>query len=802
MIKTKLKSFLLTFVCILFSTSVWSQSIDAEDTRLSEVSSLIAFYKYMLNTVGASKTGARDKEVIITESYKKAFLSSKVQIEDDLLPNRNAISNKDVTGYLRDVDFFFREIVFEFNEIQIEKSVRENGTPFYLVSFESKIDATTLEGDPYKDISRRFLEINLDEANNDLKIASVYTTKISREKQLRNWWESLSYEWIRIFQGYVTFDSISDPVLMRIAAIDSLNLSGNEVIQNLEPLSALSELKVLYINDTKVEDLNPIRYSLKLNKLVADGSNLQDIGAVQYFGDIHYLDVSNTRVRDITELSKLKHLTHLDLSGSNVVLFDPLQELASLTWLDVSNTPFSNTQLVLRNAHLTYLNASRTGLTNLKDGASLKELQRVDASETYLMDLAGLGNHPSLKELRINQTRVKSLALLETVPKLEKVYADYTGISEKAASDFMSKRKNVVVITNSEKVLEWWSKLDLDWKMSLKPFMKSDQPEKEDLIKLLNIDSLDLSNNQLVNAEPLEKFRKLRYLDVSKNLFVDFSFTADMEFLETLIARKLATERTIGLEKNKSLNYLDLKGSIVLDIRSLHALNKLETVDLTRTRVQEQDVKDFLLVNPKTVILYQEEALNQWWASLSSEWIDAFGLQSPGSYELHRLIESSDLVIENVAITSLSALDVFISLRKLTLNRTQITSLNALIIHKGMEEISCTNGPLSNLEGMDHLSELKYLNLSNTAVENLQPIHENYALMVLNCSGTNIKKLKGLEDLKNLEKLDISNTSVWQLDRLYDIRELKTLVCYNTRIRSRHIDEFKEQFTECDVTYY
>lgn len=800
MIKTRLRSYLLTFVCIFISSLAWSQQ--TEDPRLPEVSSLVSFYQYMLNTVGGSKTSARDKEVIISESYKKAFMSKNVQIEDDLLPNRNAITNKDVTAYLRDVDFFFKEIVFEFADVKIEKFSRDNGAPYYLVSFECKINATTLEGAPYKHMAKRYIEINVDETNNDLKIASVYTTKMSREKQLRNWWEGLSYEWTRIFRNYVPFDSATDQVLLKIAALDSLDLSGNEMIQDLEPLSALNQLQTLYINDTKILDLNEIRFALKLKKLVAKGSTLWDIHAVQYFENLTYLDLSGTNVQDLSELRKLKNLRHLNLSGSTVINFEPLSGLASLTWLDVSNTSFADTRFLLSNVHLQYLNLARSGVTTLKDCENFRELEWLDASETYITDLSGLIAHPALRELRINQTRVNSLAGLTEALKLEKVYADNTGISEKAASDFMSKRKRVLVITNSEKVIEWWGSLQPVWKTPLLVYLNSKQPGKEELIKLLNIDSLDISGKGLSDSRPLEKFKKLKYLDVSKNAFNSFGFTAEMEYLEALIGHELPVESTTGLEKNKSLQVLDLKGSALFDIQSLSTLNKLQTVDLSNTRVKEQSIRDFLVVNPKTVVLFREEALMQWWNALPSEWTGAFALKQPDSYALHHLTESTDLTLENAPIADLNPLEMFINLHKVVLNKTRVTNLTQLGKHRAIEEISCTSGPLADLTGMNLLQQLKVLNISNTAVEDLRPLEENYALEDLNCSGTNIKNVRGLETLKNLQKLDISNTRVWQINKLYDIRDLKTLICYNTRITDNQMDAFKDQFPNCDVTYY
>jgi len=41
----------------------------------------------------------------------------------------------------------------------------------------------------------RYLEINYDEKNQQLKIVSIYTTKLNEKDDLRNWWNGLSQGW-------------------------------------------------------------------------------------------------------------------------------------------------------------------------------------------------------------------------------------------------------------------------------------------------------------------------------------------------------------------------------------------------------------------------------------------------------------------------------------------------------------------------------------------------------------------------------------------------------------------------------
>ena len=791
-------SFILTL--FILSTSLHAQESESPDPYMDEVLSLVSFYKYMLNTVGGTKTSTRDKEVIITESFSKAFLDGQVQIEDDLLPNRNAITNKDVRAYLRDVDFFFKSIQFEFDDIEVVKDERDNGKPYYLVSFQNSIDAITLEGDPYQNSGKRYLEINLDPESNDLKIVSVYSTKISREKELRNWWETLSFEWTRIFREAVPFDSLSDQTLLNIARIDSLNLSGNQFIQSLKPLAALNRLAYVNISNTKISDLKPLRYSPRLSVLIASNTSINDLSVIEYFEQLRELDLSRTNVTAIDAMAK-SSLEILNLSGTNVVVFSPLVSVTTLLQVNLSNSAFSDLSQLSSSKSLEWLDVSRTGITQLQSISNSKKLSYLNVSETYIANLNGADKLTGLTEIHLNQTRVNSLEPLNGLKKLKKVYADYTGVSERAASDFMSSNRGVVVITNSEKIMDWWRGVGADWQQALSTYVPAN-PSKEDLIQLLNRDTLDVSRNRLTDGTPLTRFSKLRYLDISRNLITSFAFTNGMESLEFLKAEKLPAESTIGLEANKNLKFIILTESIVKDIRSLESLNKLELLDVEATAVSEQAVKELLKISPKTVVIYQPRALLDWWEQLPNEWQEEFDLELVDSYHLHKLVESEEIAVENSSLSSLRPLDVFINLKRISLDRTRVTSLLELTTHEYLEEITCKNGPLENIESIGEHLYLKKLDIGNTAVDDLKPLRESGGLTYLNASGTNIKNLKGIEELYSLNYLDISNTRVWRMDRLYDIRNLKTLVCYNTRIRTRTMGEFKSDFPECEITFY
>lgn len=794
-----MKKYTSIFLFILTTLSLSAQS-EQDSVRFEQVRSLLNFYEYMLNSIGSAKTSTRDKEVIITQSYKKVFESNSVQIEDDLLDDRKVITNKDVNAYLRDVDFFFTDIQFDFNNVEIEKIANDDGSGFFLVSFESSIKGKNLENADFKRVDKRFMEVNYNDQSEDLKIASIYSTKVSREKELQNWWLNLSYGWKSVLGEYVEIDSITIDVLKRLADIDSLSLKGNSFIRDIEPLAALKELKYLNISNTQVQELEPLRYSMNLQTLVARNSSLKNIEALRYFEKLKSLDLSQTPVSDIQSLGKLNALERLNLSNTSIASFEPLQTLTSLTYIDLSNTGFSDLTLLSKNQNLEVLIMDQTNVNSLLPLRELIKLRDLKASETKITDLEGFSTHPSIQTISFNRTEVSDLTPLLDARELKKVYADYTNVSESMVTEFMTKRPEALVITNSEKVMQWWNGLSANWKNVFAKKIGNKSPQREDLIKFINQDSLDVSGNNFYELEPLQKFKRIRYLNVSKNLFTSFDFAKDMRELTVLVGNNLPVETTAGLEKNLNLQELYLSGTLLKDISNLHSLKKLQVLDVDKTNINGEDV--IPLLKESLIIVFQSDRLLNWWNDLSAEWKAVFNIQNPTRLDLHRLIEQDEVTITNRPLTSLAPLNAFINLRKINLDNLRITSLSELFQHKNLEEVTCVNGPLESLEGISQLKNLKSLNIRNTAIEDIKELDGMKSIRHLNCAGTSIKNLKGISELYELESLDISNTRVWKLERLYGMQNLKKLICYNTRLRQHTIDDFKTAFPNCDVDFY
>jgi len=273
--------------------------------REQEVRDIVKFLEYVLNTLGSGESSARDKDVLVTESYTKIFRDGKVQVEDDLVEKRNVITNKDVQAYLKDVDFFFQDVKFEFTIKEIKGNVNANGKLFYKVSLVRNMRGTNMDGKAVNSTLPRFIEINYDQNAKDLKIVSIYTKEFDERTSLLAWWNSLSSDWQALFKKRINLatDSMDITDIQTVMDVESMDLSQNHLVQSIEPLTALINLQVLNISHTSITDLSPLRNLTGLVELNASNTPVGDATSLRYSDNY---DLSRARALEVTNRLKAR----------------------------------------------------------------------------------------------------------------------------------------------------------------------------------------------------------------------------------------------------------------------------------------------------------------------------------------------------------------------------------------------------------------------------------------------------------------------------------------------------------------
>lgn len=837
--------FTLPLFCVLAFTVVQAQDKKKETLTPEEleefqlrVKQLVSFLEFSLNTIGDPSTLRNQKDVIINESYLKAFRDGKVQIEDDLVEYRETPTNKDVQAYFKDVDFFFKGVKFAFDVQAIDSYLNEDGKTYFRVTMNRRLSGVNYDGDSLITDLTRYMEINLDLAQKDLKIVSLYTTRLSQREDLTNWWNGLDDKWKNILGANVPIrdslnlnqvDFINDTTLVtamgeievqtstifnglkRAAGLEILDLSGRTDIRNLEPLNRMENLKTLRIAQTPVSDLTPIRNLTKLEILDASGTMLSDLSPLQYFSSLKELNISSTLVTDLKPIAGFSALERLNLNSTQISDYEKLKGLNTLKDLRLAGSNISD---------LSFIQA-------------LNNLEILMISNTSISDLSALAGHPQLAELFCDNTPVASLMELKKMPMLKRVYMDNTRLSISEANKFRSENRGVLIIYQSENLSLWWNQLSDNWKEIFKGIVKiaKENPSKEELAEVGYINALNISGRSDLNSleplrpliflqnlqanncpietlDPLRDLRDLQQLNVANTKVSNLEPLSQLSNLNILNVRNTLITSLDGLAGLSALNTLYLDSTSISDLKELHSLNGLEKVYADQTSVTDQTAMVFWDAKPTALLVYKTSELLQWWSLLDPQWKLIFQQNltmdnNPNEEQLHSLfaIEKIEIQTQN-RVSSLDPLSYLKRIKELNAIDIGLINLSAVSSLKNLEILRISRNPINNISAIATLKNLRILEIENTAVEDLGALETLALLEEIRASGTQIKKVNSLSGLYKLNYLDISNTNIRTLKPITNLTGLKILRCFNTRLNDKRVASFKASVPGCEVQHY
>lgn len=596
--------------------------------------------------------------------------------------------------------------------------------------------------------------------------------------------------------------------LEQMSKITEVNVAGNEDIVNLEPLSELSELRVLDCSNTKVSDINPIRnlnqirdlnisntditdisnlkYANVVQNFKADNIRIDDISVVASFEGLSNLNVSNTNVYDVSCLAKCLELNTINLSGTEVVDLSPVGNLLKLYDLDVSNTPVSDISPL-------------QGLVNL---------HFLNIEGTRVIDLSALHNLDRLNEINFSNTRISNINALDKMSRLSKIYCDNSLVDKKVADGFMNSNPNVLVIYETKALESWWNSLPSFWKNLLTDqAMTSKNPSKEELHSIINIRSLKV-DYYIQDAEPIERLTNIEFLDFSDSKIDDLTPLYGLHNLKSLNVKNTTISDLSPLSNLKNLKELNIENTDVQSLQPLHDLPNITKIYADNSKVLQEEVLDLKRKNRQVFVVYQTEDLRLWWGNLDLTWREIFNNHllcnsNPTPEQLQSIVDIEEIVVnpDNV-IYSLEPLRQMAFLKKLVVNNNQIQDLTPLNDKDFLEVLSVSGNPIDNLNPLSNLTLLKSINIENTAVSDLTPIASLTNVKMLNIGGTSVKNLKPISDFMALEDLSIVNTYVKSVVPLENLSSLKYLKAYKTKIRSKNIELLKMKHPDLNVIYY
>ena len=335
---------------------------------------------------------------------------------------------------------------------------------------------------------------------------------------LKTWWRELPIYWKAVFSKQIQLDS--EPTteqLHQIINMQELDLSGNTFMQNLMPVSRLTNLRSLNISNTEINFLQPIQGLTNLESLNIEHTYINDLKPLQDMSNLKYLNIMNTPIADLSALVNDNNIDVIladstTIGKSQVVALKESQRQVTVVyqteslqswwnsidenWKNIllnhvgcqSETPSSlelQKIIDLREIEIT----PETPIASLLPLTNFMWLERLTINNQSVDDLKPLTNKEHLLELNVQNNPVNSLSPIENSTLLELLNIENTQIKDLGP---LSKMNNLVTLNASGTPVK-----------SLKP-----------LSGLMKLENLFVNNTNVRSISPVENIPSLKQLKI------------------------------------------------------------------------------------------------------------------------------------------------------------------------------------------------------------------------------------------------------------------------------------------------
>ncbi len=259
---------------------------------------------------------------------------------------------------------------------------------------------------------------------NQIDTTNKILTKINTVEN-RKWWEGLDDVWKRIFL-----------MNLRLSESDS----KFEYLYHLKDwYTDIFKEEFKLVNNLKQEEINDI---LNLEDLTCFGCQLDNVNPVSKLTRLKILTIGENDISDLTPLSELKYLESLDCQWNPIIDFSPLNKLPNLKSIEAINSVFDlkdilllskrlehvfvenrifNFELIEHFSDLTSICFSWSGINNLNPLRDIKKLEELWCMCNLISSIEPLSNLSNLSHIWFSDNLVDDLSPIESLSGLEKI---------------------------------------------------------------------------------------------------------------------------------------------------------------------------------------------------------------------------------------------------------------------------------------------------------------------------------------------------------------------------------------------
>lgn len=382
----------------------------------------------------------------------------------------------------------------------------------------------------------------------------------------------------------------------------------------------------------------------------------------------------------------------------------------------------------------------------------------INLRNTDIYDLTPLASLDNLEILVCSGQHVKTIYPIRNLNKINELYIDSTDIED--ISD-LCYANNIRTLNASNTPINDISVFSLFGNLSSLSLSNTGVKDFSVLANCQNLQYLEVSNDSIYDLSFACSLTNLYHLNISGTFITDIQPLENLENLQYLNIDDTDVTTLSPISNLVKMNELWFNNTLVKNLDDLDSMTKISKIYCDNTAIDEKKALDFINTHPLTLVIYESEALNEWWRNLDFPWRKILSEQcgvsiEPTTEELHKIISMKRLEVD---------------------------------------------APMQNVMPVSRLTNLEYLDLSKTKVDNINALRTLLQLKKLNIENTKVVDVSVVREFSNLQELNISNTDVASILPLLQLSNMKIVYADGSKVTSQQVFTLRENNPQMRVIY-
>lgn len=307
--------------------------------------------------------------------------------------------------------------------------------------------------------------------------------------------------------------------LEKLTNLTGLTLNSNR-ISDLKPLAKLTKLEKLYITRNPISDLTPLKNLKNLKSLwLVDIEELRDITPLSGLTQLTELTLDNIHIDDLAPLAELKNLTGLNLNDNYISDISALSGLTNLTELNLYHNIVKDISPLEGLTNLTYL-LLHSSISDISALSGMTKLDKLMLYANYITDITPLAGLTNLTELRLEDNQISDITPLAELTNLTTLRLHNNQISD--ITPLRGMTKLLALELHKNKIQDVSPLAELTNLKGL--FLGGNNiTDISPLARLTELTHLGLAYNGIKDLSVVENFKSLEHLSVKQNPVQDFT---------------------------------------------------------------------------------------------------------------------------------------------------------------------------------------------------------------------------------------------------------------------------------------